>query len=82
MLIIEFLNVFNSEINSLRYRDINSNAWNYLYIDIKTLNLLILNYGIISTYEIVKNDIHYDKPSTNMIKIKYYNSDIYLCCKN
>ena len=63
----------------LIYRNINDDIWYYLYIDIETLNLLVTHYGIISTYKIT----NCDNPTTsNIIKLKYCDTDIQLYCRN
>ena len=44
MLFIEFDTNIKNGLNILKYRNIDDNIWYYLYIDIQTLNLLLLNY--------------------------------------
>ncbi len=83
MLFIEFETNLNSCNNILKYRNVYDNNWYYLYIDIETLNLLVTNYGIISTY---KNPTKYtncdNETTTKIIKLKYCGADINLCCGN
>ena len=83
MLFIEFQTNINSGINIVKYRNINDDIWYYLYIDIETLNLLVTNYGIISTYKIPTKNTNCDNITTsNIIKLKYGGADIQLCCCN
>ena len=83
MLFIEFQTNLNSGLNILKYRNIDDDSWYYLYIDIETLNLLVTNYGIISTYKIPTQFTNCDNPSTSkIIKLQYCGTDIQLCCGN
>jgi len=52
MLFVEFSKNLNQDMNILKYKDVNDDNWYYLYIDIETLVILIINYGIISTNKI------------------------------
>ncbi len=53
MLLIEFQQDLNYGSNNiLKYRNVDSDEWYYMYIDIETLNLLIENFGIVSTVRI------------------------------
>jgi hypothetical protein len=83
MLFIEFQTNINSVINIVKYRNINDDIWYYLYIDIETLNLLVTNYGIISTYKIPTKITNCDNPTTSkIINLKYCGADIQLYCGN
>lgn len=83
MLFIEFQTNLNSDLNILKYRSINDDNWYYLYIDIESLNLLVTNYGIISTYKIPTQIANCDNETTSkIIKLKYCGADIKLCCGN
>ena len=86
MLFIEFETKINYGSNNiLKYRDIDDDNWFYLYIDIEILNLLIRNFGIISTIKIkIKTKFtNVDNPSTGKeINLKYCDSNIKLYCKN
>ena len=83
MLFIEFEINLNSGLNILKYRNINDDIWYYLYIDIETLNLLVINYGIISTCKISTKFTNCDNPTTSkIIKLKYCGADIQLYCNN
>lgn len=83
MLFIEFQKNLNSDLNILKYRNINDDNWYYLYIDIETLNLLVTNYGIISTYKIPTILTNSDNPTTSkIIKLQYCGADIRLFCGN
>jgi hypothetical protein len=83
MLFIEFQTNLNSDLNILKYRQIDDDNWHYLYIDIETLNLLVTNYGIISTYKIPTQFTNCDNPTTSKtIKLQYCGADIELCCGN
>lgn len=84
MLFIEFETNLISDYNILKYRNVDDDNWYYLYIDIETLNLLVTNYGIISTYKIPTKHTNCDNETTSkIIKLKYCGADIKLqCCNN
>jgi hypothetical protein len=83
MLIIEFPHDLRSDMNIVMYRNIDDDIWYYLYIDIETLNLLIMNYGIISTHKIPTKYTNCDNPTTSkIIKLTYCGADIQLRCGN
>jgi len=83
MLFIEFQINLNNELNILKYRNIDDDSWYYLYIDIETLNLLVTNYGIISTWKIPTKITNADNPTTSkIINLKYFGADIQLFCGN
>jgi hypothetical protein len=83
MLLIEFQINLNSGLNILRYRNIDDDIWYYLYIDIETLNLLVTNYGIISTYKFPTQFTNCDNLTTSkIIKLQYCGADVTLCCGN
>ena len=81
MLFIEFQTNIKSGNNILKYRNVDDDIWYYLYIDIETLNLLVTNYGIISTYKIPTKITNCDNPTTSkIIDLKYCGADIQLRC--
>ena len=83
MLLIEFEHNLNYGLNILKYRNIEDDSWYYLYIDVETLNLLVTNYGIISTYKIPTKHTNCDNETTSkIINLKYCGADIKLCCGN
>lgn len=84
MIFIEFSIELNyMDTNILKYRNVNDDIWYYLYIDIETLNLLVLNYGIISTYKILTKYTNCDNETTSkIIKLKYCGCPIKLYCLN
>lgn len=83
MLLIEFEEHMIDGSNILKYRNVNENDWHYLYVDIETLNLLITNFGIISTKIFPTKKICIDNPSTSKhISIKYCGASIELYCGN
>lgn len=49
MLLIEFEEHITDGLNILKYINVEHDNWYYLYIDIETLNLLVTNFGIITT---------------------------------
>jgi hypothetical protein len=49
MLIVEFSNNL-SDTNKILYRDIDSNIWRTMELDLQLLNLLISNYGYNAYY--------------------------------
>ena len=83
MLFIEFETTLNDCNNIVKYRNVDNDNWYYLYIDIETLNLLVTNYGIISTCKIPTKHTNCDNETTSKtIKLKYCGADIQLCCGN
>ena len=83
MLFIEFGTNLNYCNNILKYRNVDDDNWYYLYIDIETLNLIVTNYGIISTYKIPTQYTNCDNETTSkIIKVKYCGADVKLCCGN
>jgi hypothetical protein len=81
MLLIEFEENLKYGLNILKYRNITDDNWYYLYIDIETLNLLVSNFGIISTLRMPTQYICADNPSTSKtINIKYCNAPIEFYC--
>ena len=46
MILIEFeTNLDNGVVNILKYKGKYEDKWNFLFIDVETLNLLITNFG-------------------------------------
>lgn len=83
MLLIEFEEHLIDGLNILKYRNVEDNNWYYIYIDIETLNLLVTNFGIISTKRFPTQNICLDNPSTSKhINIKYCGASIELYCGN
>jgi hypothetical protein len=83
MLFIEIQQEWKHNVNIIKYRNIHEDDWYYMYIDIETLNLLIQNFGIISTVRKPTGLTNCDNLSTgNKIKIKYCGANIELFCKN
>lgn len=84
MIFIEFQRDFNyGSRNIIKYRNIHDRDWYYLYIDIETLNLLLTNFGIISTCRNPTGYTNCDNPSTcRNIKMNYCNADIEINIKN
>lgn len=83
MLFIEFEENIIDGLNILRYRNIYDDNWYYLYIDIETLNLLLKNYGIVSTKRLPTHNICIDTPLTSKcINIIFCGAPIELYCGN
>jgi hypothetical protein len=81
MLFIEFPIDLDCGNNIIKYRDVSDESWYYIYMDLETLNLLIQNYGIISTYKIPTRFTNADNPTTStIVKIKYCGAAIELYC--
>jgi hypothetical protein len=82
MIIIEFEeNIKNNEKILLNYRDINNDNWQYLYIDLETLNLLISYVGIISINRFTNKNITSDNGTLSEdIAINYCGSEIIVSC--
>ena len=83
MLLIEFDCDLKYELNILKYRNVDDDAWEYLYIDIETLSILLANFAIISTLRFNIDYICLDMPYTDKrIQLKYCGADIELYCGN
>lgn len=83
MLLIEFEENITEGLNILKYRNVKDDNWYYLYIDIETLNLLVSNFGIISTKRIPTQYICADNPLTSKnIIMKFCNAPININCNN
>ena len=84
MLFIEFQTEFNyGNDNILKYRNVNECDWYYMYIDIETLNLLVENFGIISTVQIPNIYRCIDNPTTGKeINLNYCGANIKMTCGN
>lgn len=83
MLLIEFEDCLNNDLNLVKYRNVNDDNWYYIYMNVETLNLLIMNFGIISTKRYSMENICIDNPTTSKnIKIKYCNASIEFECGN
>lgn len=81
MLFVEFPINLEHGSNILKYRDIEKDSWYYLYIDVETLNLLIENFGVISTHTIPTIRTNADNPTTSKyVHVKYCNADITMYC--
>lgn len=81
MLLIEFDENLTDQFNILKYRNIDDDIWYYLYIDLDTLNLLLTNFGILSTKKIPTQFTNLDNPTTgDCIFVKYCGADITLLC--
>ena len=82
MLLIEFNESLSDDLNILRYRNVEENKWYYLNIDIETLHLLLLNFGIYSTKIIPNKKINIDNLTTSKnIIVKYCGAKIEIYCK-
>lgn len=84
MLLIEFETNLKLEFNILKYRSIDDDNWYFLYIDIETLNLLLLNFGIKSTWRIPtkKNTLDNGTTGEQINYIKLCGASIGLYCGN
>jgi hypothetical protein len=83
MLLIEFEQNLTDKLNLLKYRNVDDDNWYYLYIDIETLNLLLINFGIISTKRLPTQNICIDNYSTSKhINITFCGASIKLYCGN
>ena len=83
MLFIEFETNLKSGLNIVKYRNVDDDQWYYVYMDIETLNLLVSNYGIISTYKFPTKYSNSDNETTSkVVKLKYCGANIRLYCGN
>ena len=83
MLLIEFSENIAYGVNILKYRNIEDDNWYYLYIDIETLDLLLTNFGIMTTKRIPTLHINIDNYSTSKnVCVNYCGAKINMCCKN
>lgn len=81
MLFIEIQTELNYGENILKYKNVDDDNWYYLYIDIETLNLLVTNFGIISTYKIPTQFTNCDNPTTSKnINLMYCGAKVELYC--
>lgn len=82
MLLVDFPIELQYGDNIVRYREVESSDWYYLHMDIETLNLLIQNYGLISTVRTPTGFTNCDNPTTGAeICVKYAGVDIVMVCK-
>ena len=83
MLFIEFEYNLKFGLNILKYRNVEDDIWYYLNIDIETLNLLVTNFGIISSLRIPTQFICVDSPLTSKnINVMLCDASIELYCGN
>ena len=83
MILIEFEENITDDLNILKYRNVQDEFWNYLYINVETLHLLLINFGILSTKRIPTENIYLDNPSTSKnITINFCGASIELYCGN
>jgi hypothetical protein len=90
MLMIEFRKNFTyGGLNILRYRDIDGGcSWNYLFIDLETLTLLLANFSIPFNDNRLFVDgfnVDYDIPILTIpekIKVDYCGAEIELKCND
>ena len=81
MIFIEFQPNLKDGMNIIKYKNVNDYEWYYLEIDLETLNLLITNFGVISTYKIPTIKTNCDNMSTSKeIKLKYCGANIIINC--
>ena len=76
MLIIEFDSNLKEKDNMVFYRDIKDIRWNMIKIDMKTLNLLVSNFGYNAMYVRQALDSY-----SYEVDCKYYNAGIKLVPK-
>ena len=81
---IEFDSNLKDGLNLMKFRNVEDDSWYYLYIDIETLNLLVTNFGIISTLRMPTQVIYADTPLTcKTIRMNFCGAPIELsCCNN
>ena len=83
MLFIEFPVNLTSGLNLLKYKEVDGENWYYLYANIETVTLLIINFGIISTKKIPTQYTSCDNITTSKdIKLQYCGADIEIRCGN
>jgi hypothetical protein len=87
MLIVEFCKQLTSGKNEIRYRNTNEIEWQYMYVDVETLHLLLLNFGVnATTYypteTLNKPYICVDNPSTTSdpVNVSYCGASIEFKC--
>jgi hypothetical protein len=81
MLLIEFAYNLQYGLNILKYRDALDHNWYYLYIDIETLHLLLINFGVLSTYRIPTQVFSLDTPLTSTkINVTFSGAPLQLYC--
>ena len=83
MILVEIPENFSQGENIIKYKDVDDLDWYYLHIDIETLNLLINNFGILSTRRIPTKKIILDNATTGReCMLNYCGAKISLQCKN
>jgi hypothetical protein len=85
ILLIEFEARWKNGLNKIRYRGVEEKTWNYLDVDIETLNLLVKHFGIISTcsmYNGQRIKCIDNLTTSTEIQMKYCDAEIKLQCKN
>ena len=79
MILIEFNPNFKSKQNLIKYKAINEIKYHFLYVDLETINLLLINYGIVSKFN------SYNKTSIlkfsgrediDNVKIKHFGTEV------
>ncbi len=84
MLFIEIPYELLNGLNRITYRSIDEDTWQTMYIDVETLNLLLQNYGVISTApREIGRRVSVDRPETSRnLKLEYCGAEINLYCGN
>ncbi len=69
--------------NVVKYRNVESEEWFYIYMDIETINLLLRNYGVISTKQIPSVYRCCDNPTTGKtVRLNYCGAKLQIECGN
>ena len=75
--------LYSGETNIVKYRNTDDEDWYYMYMDIETINLLLQNYGIISTVQVPGIYRCCDNPTTGkIVNLNYCGAKIILECRN
>lgn len=81
MLFIEFQTELHSGLNMLKYKEVGSDVWYYMHMDVETLHLLIRHFGVISTLKVPTQWTNCDNPSTSTaVQVKYCGAPIQFFC--
>ena len=80
MILIEFNPNFKSKQNLIKYKAINEIKYHFLYVDLETINLLLINYGIVSNFNSHNNTIFKfsgrEHEDTRNVKIKHFGAEV------
>ena len=83
MIVLEFDIDWNCGFNRVAYKHEMDPQWNYMYVNMETLALLLHHYGVVSTKHLPgKKYVNLDNGTTGrQIQMKFCGADIMIECK-